>query len=97
MAVGIRDLSRHVSRYLDDVIATRKPVVVTKHGRPVAAIVALDEEGLEDLVLAHAPEFVLAMREAEEEDVRGETKPMDEVLAEIDAEEAEAAAGDTPS
>jgi antitoxin (DNA-binding transcriptional repressor) of toxin-antitoxin stability system len=61
--------------------------VVTKHGRPVAAIVALDEEGLEDLVLAHAPEFVLAMGAAEKEDAEGETKPLGDVLDEIDAEE----------
>jgi prevent-host-death family protein len=29
---------------LDDVAATRRPLVVTKHGRPVARVVAIDDE-----------------------------------------------------
>ena len=96
MSIGIRDLARNVSRYVEDVITTGMPLVVTKHGRPVAAIVALDADGLEDLVLAHAPEFVLVRGAADKEDARGETKPLSEVLNEIDAKESTGArdAGD---
>ena len=73
--VGVRELSRHVSRLVADVESTRAPVVVTRHGRPIALIVPVDAAALEDYVLATAPEFVQGVREAASEFIRNETPP----------------------
>ena len=88
--LGIRAFSRRVSREIESVIETGEPLVLTKHGRPVAAVVPIDENSLEDFVIAHAPEFTAAMKAADVELARGETKPLSETLDEIEAEEDDA-------
>ena len=50
--IGIRDLSRNASQVIDRVSSTGNPMIVTKHGRPVAALIAVDPDALEDFVLA---------------------------------------------
>ena len=54
--VGVRELSRGISKTLDQLQRDREPVIITNHGRPVAALVSVDQHNLEDLVLAAAPE-----------------------------------------
>ena len=48
---------------VDKVARTGRPALITNRGRPVAALVPLDEEGLEDWVLANPPEFTRSMVE----------------------------------
>jgi prevent-host-death family protein len=86
--VGIRDLARNASKIVGEVERTGKATVVTRRGRPTVAVVRIDQGELEDLILATAPEFVEAMREGEKEYREGETVPLDEAFARIDAEEA---------
>ncbi len=50
--VSIRDLGRNPSSVIDDVARTGRPAVVTRNGRPVAALVRIDQVALEDWVLA---------------------------------------------
>ncbi len=45
---SVRDLSQRPSKYLD----LKEPVIITKHGRPVRALVSMNEEDLEDFILA---------------------------------------------
>jgi len=86
--VSIRELANNASAVVDDVARTRRPAVVTKHGRPVAAVVPIDQDALEDWVLANAPEFVANMEEADAAIAQGEKGlPLDEALAAIVAEE----------
>lgn len=81
MAYGIRDLARQASHVVSDVEKSRKPALITRHGKPVAALVPVDESELEDWVLANTPGFVRAMSEADREIAAGkEGKPLDEVL-----------------
>ncbi len=83
--VSIRDLANNASAVVDEVSTSGRPAVVTKHGKPVAAVVPIDQEALEDWVLANAPEFVANMAEADEEiaaGVRG--KPLGQILTELD-------------
>lgn len=87
--VGIRDLARHGSKIVGEVERTGKATVVTRRGRPTVAVVPIDQDELENLVLATAPEFVEAMREGEKEYREGNTVPLDEASALIEAEEAE--------
>src|SRR5215472_1298167 len=52
----VADVKARFSSYLEQ--SQKGPVIVTKNGRPVAAIVSVtDEEELERLVLAHTPTF----------------------------------------
>jgi prevent-host-death family protein len=61
MAVTIDELARRAGAVVDEVARTRLRTVITDHGRPVAAIVPLDEldDGPEELAgrLVHRGEF----------------------------------------
>ena len=50
--VSIRDLSRNPSAVVDEVERSGRPAVVTRNGKPVAALVRIDQEALEDWLLA---------------------------------------------
>ncbi|MGO9407834.1 MAG: type II toxin-antitoxin system Phd/YefM family antitoxin, partial [Acidimicrobiales bacterium] len=42
--IGIRELANHTSAVVDEVNRTGRPALVTKNGRPVAVLAAIDEE-----------------------------------------------------
>ena len=75
--VNVRELARNTSKVIDDVSKRNRPTLVTRAGRPVAAVVPIDSVALEDWILANAPEFVDGMRLADEEMKRGETTVVD--------------------
>lgn len=50
--VSIRDLSRNPSAVVDEVERSGRPAIVTRNGKPVAALVRIDQEALEDWLLA---------------------------------------------
>jgi prevent-host-death family protein len=82
--ISIRDLGRNPSRVIDEVVRTGRPAIVTRHGRPVTAMVALDPDALEDFVLAHAPEFVRSRKAADADLRAGRVRRADEVFTELD-------------
>lgn len=55
--IGIRDLSRETSRVIKEFEQTGEPVVVTREGRPIGALMPISEAQLQDLALASAPQF----------------------------------------
>jgi PHD/YefM family antitoxin component YafN of YafNO toxin-antitoxin module len=65
--VGIRDLARRASSIIEDLTESREPTLITRHGRPVAYMLPVDEREFEDFVLANAPEFVEGLAEADAE------------------------------
>ena len=81
--IGIRELSRNASQVIDQVSSTGSPMIVTKHGRPVAAVIAVDPDALEDFVLAAAPEYIAARRVADADLAAGRTRPAAAVLDQI--------------
>ena len=87
--IGIRDLANRASAVIGDIERTQDPVIVTRHGRPVAVVSAIDEDALYDFILATAPEYAQNMRDAEAAAERGERNgiPLDQVIAELEAEE----------
>jgi prevent-host-death family protein len=93
-SVGIRELADRASSVVSEVETTGHAVLVTRRGRPIAVLSAIDEDAFYDYVLAHAPEYVQGMRDADERYGRGESdsRPLHEVLAELDAEDAGQAA-----
>lgn len=80
--VSVRDLARRMRELLDKVETTGEPVLVTRRGRPVGVFYSVAEGDLEDFVLAHAPEFTTAMREADEELTAGATVSLREAWGE---------------
>lgn len=85
--VTMRTLSRNAGTVVDEVVRSGRPALVTRHGRPVVALVRIPEEELEDWILANASEFIEGRRQADEELARGETVSLGTFLAELRAEE----------
>ena len=85
--VSIRELQRNVSKVVDEVATTGRPALVTRHGRLMAALVPVAERDL-DFILANAPVFVGAAREADVDLRAGRARPADAVLAELGEEPA---------
>ena len=84
--VGIRDLANNASAVVEQVAKTGRPTLVTRRGRPIAALIAVDEDELLDHVLATAPEYLRSMRLTEAEVSEGRRgRPLAEVVAELDS------------
>ena len=50
--VSIRDLSRNPSAVVDEVERSGRPALVTRNGKPIAALVRIDQDKLEDWLLS---------------------------------------------
>lgn len=83
-AVGIRELGRNPSKVVDEVESTRRPALITRHGKPVAAVVPIDDDALEDWILSTAPEFADDRAAADREHAAGETVDLDDVLEDLE-------------
>jgi len=79
--VNMRRLARSTSQVIGSVARTKRPVLVTKGGRPVAVVTALDAGQLEDWLLANAPEFVRSLRKADRDLAAGRTISLEAFLA----------------
>lgn len=85
--VTIRELGRQVSGVVREVRSTGRPTFVTHRGTPVAVLLPLDPEQLEDYVLVNAPEYVASMRTADQAIERGEHgMPLADAIAEFETE-----------
>ena len=70
------------------------PVVVTKNGKPVAVLLAVeDEEELERLLLAYSPQLKQILEAAERGLREGRGKRHEEFWAEIESEEGNSIVG----
>jgi prevent-host-death family protein len=68
---SVADVKTRFSAYLKE--CQRGPVVVTRNGQPVAALVPiLDEDELEDLMLAYSPRFRAILGKAGHQIAAGE-------------------------
>lgn len=76
MVIGIRELKNKATQILRSVEDRGTPVVVSRHGRPTALILPIDSPEAEDYVLAHAPEIVHSLREADRDLKQGRTVPL---------------------
>ena len=50
--VSIRDLSRNPSAAVDEVERSGRPALVTRDGKPIAALVRIEQDKLEDWLLS---------------------------------------------
>ena len=61
----LRELKINPSRVFDRL--AKEDLVVTRHGKPAAALVYLDEELLDDFILAHHPTLIREVEAARSE------------------------------
>jgi antitoxin (DNA-binding transcriptional repressor) of toxin-antitoxin stability system len=76
--VGIRELNRDTRGVVEQLVDAQEPVLLTKQGRPIATIQPLDQERVNEMVIAAAPEFADSVARAEREFEAGETVPLAE-------------------
>ncbi len=74
--IGIKGLKADASRVVDEV-ANGASYIVTKRGRPAAAIGPIEDA--EDLVLASADELIRMRRRARDDHRLGRTTPLSEL------------------
>lgn len=80
MTVTVRDLAHRTGEVLREVERDRRKILVTSNGRPVAALVPVDEEELLDLTLeALAPSETDVAREI----IEGRTRNLADVAREL--------------
>jgi len=81
----LADVKNHLSEVVDRVERQHGRVVITKHGRPAAVLLSIEDlESLEEtLEVMRDPALLDALREAEAEVAAGHTEPLtkDEALA----------------
>jgi len=87
--VGLRQLSRETGDVIEQLEKDGEPVVVTRHGKPIAALTAVSEEQAAAFALALVPEFVASRNRASQAIAAGEGRPASDLLAEVEAEEVE--------
>jgi prevent-host-death family protein len=62
----LADVKARLSGYVDEV-SIKGPVIITRNGKPVAVLLApQDEEDLERLILAHSPKFQALLERSRE-------------------------------
>lgn len=83
--VGLRQLSRETREVIDQLEQDGEPVVLTRHGKPVAALVTVPEDRAAAFALASLPEQVAHRDKAAKEIAAGEGRPAGELLAELEA------------
>jgi antitoxin YefM len=83
--VPVRELRANLSGFLSEVADRRDHILVTRNGRPAAAIVPLDEyEGLEETAeLLSDPDAVAALEAGLGELARDETVSLEDLRREL--------------
>jgi len=76
---------------MEEIRNSEKPTVVLSKGKPVAAIVALNRDDLDDYWYLGQDLVLEALQRAEANLQKGRVRPAAEVFGEIDAREAEEA------
>jgi prevent-host-death family protein len=80
--IGIRQLSRETSRVIKEFEETGEPVILTREGQPIGALMPVDQSQLEDLVLATAPEFRASDDPAEANAEQDRTRSLEDAARE---------------
>ncbi len=85
--VGLRDLSRKTHGVVEQLEKDGEPLVITRHGKPIAILSSVSEEQAAPLAFAIAPQLVADRERAAEEIEAGEGESASDLLAEFEAED----------
>lgn len=80
MAITVRDLAHRTREVLRQVERERRKILVTSNGRPVAALVPIDEEELVDRALEA---LIPSEEQISKEIVEGKTRSLSELAEEL--------------
>jgi len=72
-SVGIRELKNRASEIIRKVGEEQAPYIITLRGKPSAMIIPLEEDEVEDYIIAHHPYFVMLRDKARKEICQKET------------------------
>lgn len=75
---GIREIQRTTGEIIDQVIAG-ETALITRHGKPVAVLLPVDSDMLEEFILSNAPEFVRSFENAESDLIAGSTTALEDL------------------
>jgi prevent-host-death family protein len=84
--VSIRTLLRNAAAIFEGIDRDQEPVLITRHGRPFAALVPVDPDDAETMILSSVPEFVESRRRAENARAEGRTTSLEDALRDFGAE-----------
>lgn len=82
--VSTKDLSRSPSRYVD-MAADGECVVITRNGKPRAVLAEMNEEDMEDFILARHLDLDEAFARARQEHAGGQTASAEELLTRLES------------
>jgi prevent-host-death family protein len=85
--VGLSEARARLGAVVDRVHVGKEYVVLERGGKPVAALVDIEE--FEDLLELRDPEVQRIIEESREDELAGRVRPARELLAELRAEEEE--------
>jgi prevent-host-death family protein len=85
--VGLRQLSRETREVIEQLERDRVPLVVTRHGQPVAALTLVSEQQMAALALAVVPDYLASRERAASAIERHEGKLASQLLAELESED----------
>ncbi|MBK5092014.1 MAG: type II toxin-antitoxin system Phd/YefM family antitoxin [Actinobacteria bacterium] len=85
ITVGIRELKNRTSEYIRRV-RSEGPLIITSNGRPLAAMIPLEPEEVEDFLIAHSPRVKEAIRKGLRDIEKGRTFAVDELIEETEEE-----------
>jgi prevent-host-death family protein len=83
-SVTVRELGRDTKRIVAEVRERNKPTLITNRGTPVAAIMPIEDDLLEEFLLSKYVEDLGVIEEAERELAAGETISAEDAAAELD-------------
>lgn len=75
--VGIKELKDRASEIIRKVREDQAPYIITLRGKPSAMIIPLDENEVDDYIVAHHPYFVMLRDKARKEIYEGDTEGED--------------------
>ncbi|MGY3565077.1 type II toxin-antitoxin system Phd/YefM family antitoxin [Sinomonas sp. RB5] len=84
--ITVRELVRDSKRVFETLSAERTPIVVTRNGHPFAALMPIDKDQAETLLLASNPEIVEMQNAAEKVIADGGATSLDDALIRLEEE-----------
>lgn len=78
--INMRELARNTSQVVDDVHRSGQAALVTRAGKPIVAMIPIDEDAIADWVLAQSPAFKSSLRTADVDLERGRAVTFEEFL-----------------
>lgn len=80
--IGVKELKAKASEIVERT-ASGESFIITKRGRPVAAVVPIDADDVEDQILSRSKKIARDLAAADRALALGKAKPADEVFARL--------------